>query len=154
MHGVALASINNTENQRHDHTGITAMLIDTTYNTSTDNTIGSATHHEVLIVRRHQRPGTASTPSSFFALEDDMSGVRTGDGITTCIAGSSPSTRDQLTFCLVVQRRRDGPPHATETGRALDSGARDGPRTRFGTMHDDAMTGSSLPRASALHMTF
>ena len=115
MHGVALASINNTENQRHDHTGITAMLPDTTSNTPTDSTIGSATHHEVPIVRRHQRPGTASTPSSFVALEDDMSGARTGDGITTCIAGSSPSTRDQLTFCLVVQRRRDGPP--THHGR-------------------------------------
>ena len=76
---------------------------------------GSATRHEVPIVRRDQRPGTASTPSSFVALEDDMSGARTGDGITTCIAGSSPSTRDQLTFCLVVQRRRDGPP--THHGR-------------------------------------
>ena len=115
MHGVARASINDPENQHHDHTGITAMLLDTTYNTPTDSTIGSATHHEVPIVRRHQRPGTASTPSSFVALEDDMSGARTGDGITTCIAGSSPSTRDQLTFCLVVQRRRDGPP--THHGR-------------------------------------
>ena len=114
MHGVALASINNTENQHHDHAGNTAMLLDTSYNIPTDSITGSATHHEVPIVRRHQRPGTASTPSSFVALEDDMSGARTGDGITTCIAGSSPSTRDQLTFCLVVQRRRDGPPHATE----------------------------------------
>ena len=87
MHAVARASINDPENQHHDHTGITAMLLDTTYNTLTDSTIGSATHHEVLIVRRHQRPGTASTPSSFFALEDDMSGVRAGAGIgtATCI---------------------------------------------------------------------
>ena len=123
MHGVARASINDPENQHHDHTGITAMLLGTTYNIPTDSITGSATHHEVPIVRRDQRPGTASTPSSFVALEDDMSGARTGDGITTCIAGSSPSTRDQLTFCLVVQRRRDGPPRATETGRALDSGA-------------------------------
>ena len=107
MHGVALASINNTENQHHDHAGNTAMLLGTTYNIPTDSITGSATHHEVPIVRRHQRPGTASTPSSFVALEDDMSGARTGDGITTCMAGSSPSTRDQLTFCLVVQRRRD-----------------------------------------------
>ena len=115
VHGVARTSINDPESQHHDHTGITAMPIDTTYNTSTDSTIGSATHHEVPIVRRDQCPGTASTPSSFVALEDDMSGARTGDGITTCIAGSSPSTRDQLTFCLVVQRRRDGPP--THHGR-------------------------------------
>ena len=114
VHGVALASIKNTENQRHDHTGITAMLIDTTYNTSTDSTIGSATHHEVLIVRRHQRPGTASTPSLFFALEDDMSGVRAGIGTATCIVRRH---RHETTtfFCLVVQRRRDGPP--THRGR-------------------------------------
>ena len=39
------------------------------------------------IVHRHQRPGTATTPSSFFALEDNMSGVRAGAGIgtATCI---------------------------------------------------------------------
>ena len=100
MHGVAHTSINDpeTQNQHHDHAGSTAMLLDTTYNTPTDRTIGSATHHEVPIVRRDQRPGTASTPSSFVALEDDMSGARTGDGITVCIAGSSPSTRDHPIF--------------------------------------------------------
>ena len=115
MHGVACASTNDPESQHHDHTGNTAMLLDTTYNIPTDSITGSATHHEVRIVRRDQRPGTASTPSSFITLEDDMSGVRTGDGITTCIAGSSPSTRDQRTFCLVVQQRPDGPP--THHGR-------------------------------------
>ena len=85
MHGVALASINNTENQHHDHAVNTAMLLGTTYNIPTDSITGSATHHEVPIVRRHQRPGTASTPSSFVALEDDMSGARTGFGTATCI---------------------------------------------------------------------
>ena len=63
MHGVALASINNTENLHHDHAGNTAMLLDTTYNIPTASITGSATHHEVPIVRRHQRPETASTPS-------------------------------------------------------------------------------------------
>ena len=85
MHGVALASINNTENQHHDHAGNTATLLGTTYNIPTDSITGSATHHEVPIVRRDQRPGTASTPSSFVALEDDMSGARTGFGTATCI---------------------------------------------------------------------
>ena len=86
MHGVALASINNTENQHHDHAGNTAMILGTTYNIPTDTITGSATHHEVPIVRRDQRPGTASTPSSFVALEDDMrSGARTGFGTATCI---------------------------------------------------------------------
>ena len=123
MHGVALASINNTENQRHDHTGITAMLIDTTYNTSTDSTIGSATHHEVLVVRRHQHPGTASTPSSFFALEDDMSGVRAGIGTATCIVRRH--RHETTTFlCPVVQRRRDGPPtHHGRQGMLWTDGA-------------------------------
>ena len=126
MHGVALASINNTENQRHDHTGITAMLIDTTYNTSTDSTIGSATHHEVLIVRRHQRPGTASTPSSFFALEDDMSGVRAGIGTATCIVRRH--RHETTTFFLsgspAAARRTAHAPW--QTGHALDGQGGDG----------------------------
>ena len=100
--------------EHHDHAGNTAMLLGTTYNILTDSITGIATHHEVLIVRRHQRPGTASTPSSFFALEDDMSGVRAGIGTATCIVRRH---RHETTtfFCLVVQRRRDGPP--THHGR-------------------------------------
>ena len=114
MHGVARASINDPENQHHDHAGNTAMLLGTTYNIPTDSITGSATHHEVPIVQREQRPGTASTPSSFVALEDDMSGARTGFGTATCIVRRH---RHETTtfFCLVVQWRRDGPP--THHGR-------------------------------------
>ena len=65
MHGAACASTNDPESQHHHHTGNTAMLLDTTYNIPTDSITGSATHHEVPIVHRDQRPGTASTPSSF-----------------------------------------------------------------------------------------
>ena len=112
MHGVAHTSINDPESQHHDHTGITAMLLDTTYNTPTDSTIGSATHHAVPIVRRHQRPGTASTPSSFVALEDDMSGARTGFGTATCIV-----RRHQhmliITFCRPSSQPL--PPRAAKT---------------------------------------
>ena len=112
VHGVALASINNTENQHHDHAGNTAMLLGTTYNIPTDSITGSATHHEVPIVRRDQRPGTASTPSSFVALEDDMSGARTGFGTATCIV-----RRHQhmliITFCRPSSQPL--PPRAAKT---------------------------------------
>ena len=126
MHGVAHTSINDPENQYHDHTGFTAMLIDTTYNTPTDSTIGSVTHHEVLIVRRHQRPGTASTPSSFFALEDDMSGGHAGIGTATCIVRRH--RHETTTFFLsgspAAARRTAHAP--LQTGHALDGRGGDG----------------------------
>ena len=63
------------------------------------------------IVHRHRRPGTASTPSSFFALEDDMSGVRAGAGIGTATCIVRRHRHETTTFlCPVVQRWRDGPP--------------------------------------------
>ena len=127
MHGVAHTNVDDPENQHHGHTGITAMLLDTTYNTPTDSTIGSATHHAVPIVRRHQRPGTVSTPSSVVALEDDMSGARTGDGITVCIAGSSPSTRDHHIFLSGSPAAARRTAHAPlQTGHALDGRGGDG----------------------------
>ena len=118
MHGVALASINNTENQHHDHAGNTAMLLGTTYNIPTDSITGSATHHEVPIVRRHQRPGTASTPSSFVALEDDMSGARTGFGTATCIVRRHQhmliiTFLSTIVSTLARRRRQSHTPHAT-----------------------------------------
>ena len=104
------------------------MLLDTMYNTPTDSTIGSAIHHEVPIVHhRDQRPGTASTPSSFVALEDDMSGARTGDGITVCIAGSSLSTRDHHIFLSGSPAAARRTAHAPwKTGLALDGKGGDG----------------------------
>ena len=118
MHGVALASINNTENQHHDHAGNTAMLLGTTYNIPTDSITGSATHHEVPIVRRDQRPGTASTPSSFVALEDDMSGARTGSGTATCIVRRHQhmliiTFLSTIVSTLARRRRQSHTPHAT-----------------------------------------
>ena len=112
MHGVALASINNTENQHHNYAGNTAMLLGTTYNTPIDSITGSATHHEVPIVRRDQRPGTASTPSSFVALEDDMSGARTGFGTATCIVRRH---QHMLIITLCRPSSQPLPPRAAKT---------------------------------------
>ena len=119
MHGVALASINNTENQHHDHAGNTATLLGTTYNIPTDSITGSATHHEVPIVQREQRPGTASTPSSFVALEDDMSGARTGFGTATCIVRRPTHAHHYFSVDHRPNPCRRAPPSAETPPQAL-----------------------------------
>ena len=45
-------------------------------------------------------------------------------------------------------------PHLSDAHCERGHRGRPHPRTRFGTMHDDAMTGSYLPRASALLTVF
>ena len=70
------------------------------------------------IVYRLQRPGTNSTPSSFVALEDDMSGARTGFGTATCIVRRHQhmliiTFLSTIVSTLARRRRQSHTPHAT-----------------------------------------